>query len=236
MQPADFPGFRRLFDDLLRFGLSRRVPFHDAEDLVGSTIESSLKHFDATKGAFRPLCFTILSNLIKNYWRDRKQVAPFPDDAEPGDPDWEEGFAWFKNEAEKARLEAIMAELTTTERNFLVQLRDVFDEMEDRAVSEASRRLGLEPQKGWDIFRQIQRKAQKLSPEPKYPRTASMKISAPRTGRESLERTESVRRVQLQLSSDVRLLAKLTAGYTSFGRFLGKFPEDSATSIESLLS
>src|SRR5512143_2190102 len=136
MPPSEFPGFQRLFDDLLRFSLSRRIPFHDAEDLVGSTIESALKHFDAAKGEFRALCFAALSNLVKNYWRDRKPGIPYPDEVGLADPDWEREFAWYRSEDEKAMLEAIMEERTEEERKFLVKLRDVFEELEVRAVSE----------------------------------------------------------------------------------------------------
>ena len=52
-----------------------------------------------------------------------------------------------------------MAELTTEEKEFLLVLQSVLDEMDTRAVSEAARRMGMEPAKGWDLFRKIQRKA-----------------------------------------------------------------------------
>lgn len=164
MQPADLPGFHRLFDDLIRYGLSRHVPFHDVEDLVGSTMESALKHFDPAKGAFRSLCFTTLSNLIKNYWRDRKPNDPIgdldiPDLDRPDVLERKEGRDHMKKMIDRIRME-----LTPEEEAFLKALGEAFEELESRAVSEAARVLGMDPQKGWDIFRKIQRKAKTLFP------------------------------------------------------------------------
>jgi DNA-directed RNA polymerase specialized sigma24 family protein len=164
MEPADLPGFRRLFEDLIGYGLSRHVPFHDVEDLVGSTIEAALKHFDTAKGTFRALCFTTLSNLIKNYWRDRKPNDPIgdldiPDLDRPDVLEGEEGRDHMKK-----MIDRIRKDLTPEEEAFLKALGEAFEELESRAVSEAARVLGMDPQKGWDIFRKIQRKAKALFP------------------------------------------------------------------------
>lgn len=236
MQPAEFPGFRRLFNDLLSFCLIRRVPFHDSEDLVGSTIESALQHFHPARGAFRSLCFKTLANRIKNYWRDRKPNAPIPDGVDPVDPDWEKEYAWEKRDEEKSRLEAIMAELTEDEKEFLVQLREVYDELEDRAVSEASRRMGIEPQKGWDIFRRIQRKALKVQPGVPYEASISTERAMSELVVASTEQPSYKYKIKAAvLLPEIRSLAELSAIYAAIERFIGAHPEASASAIESYL-
>ncbi|HTY59447.1 MAG TPA: sigma factor, partial [Bacteroidota bacterium] len=169
---------RRSFDVLLHYALSRGVPFADAQDLVQASLVAALEGYDAAKGAYLGYCTTILGNRIKNYWRDRKSSQPI-EDVDIPDPDLKEHM---EKEEEMARMkkmiDRISSELTPEESAFLKALGIACEELESRAVSKAARSLGLEPEKGWDVFRRIQRKARALFPAMAV---GKMLKSAPRT-------------------------------------------------------
>jgi hypothetical protein len=165
MNDAPFSKFRSFYDSLVRSATSRGILFADAQDLAGDAIERALSGFDPAKGEFPAFCHTILSNLVKNYWRDKKKTEKYPDDEGPVDP---EPFIDAIELAEtvreiRAALSAIKRKLSPGEIGFLNHLQDVLDESGERAISEAARRSGLTPAKGWDLFRRIQRKAKGMS-------------------------------------------------------------------------
>ena len=164
MPPTAEQRFRGSFDVLLGCALRKGVPFADAQELVQSTIVAALDRFDEGRGAYLAYCTTILKNRITNYWRDRKPNDPIENFDIP-DPDTHEKI---EREEEAARMrkmiKRIFRELTPEESAFLKALGVAYEEMESRAVSQAARSLGLEPGKGWDVFRRIQRKAKALFP------------------------------------------------------------------------
>jgi len=164
MQSPIERNFRNSWESLLNFALRRGVPYQDAEDLVSATLHIALDQFAEERGKFLPFCTTVLSNKIKNYWRDRKPNDPIdelnlPDPGLTGD---------FEKEEERTRMkemiDRIREHLTHDETEFMNALGAAFENLESRAVSEAARSLGLEPAKGWDVFRRIQRKAKSLFP------------------------------------------------------------------------
>ena len=165
MNDAAFPKFREFYDSLVRSASSRGILLADAQDIAGDAIERALGGFDPAKGEFPAFCRAILANLMKNYWRDRKKTEEFPNNEGPVDP---EPFIDALELAESVReiraaLSEIKKNLSPGENAFLNHLQDVLDESGPRAISEAARRTGLTPAKGWDLFRRIQRKARGVS-------------------------------------------------------------------------
>jgi hypothetical protein len=161
MKDASYPKFLSFFDSLVRSATSKGVPLEIAKDLAGDAVYRALRIFDPARGEFPALCYAILANLLKNYWRDKKKTDGFLEGEEPPDPD---SFIDVLELAETlsdihAALATIMKELSPEEYTFLKHLQDVLDESGSRAISEAARRSGLTPAKGWDLFRVIQRKA-----------------------------------------------------------------------------
>lgn len=165
--------WRRLVTRACRTGIS----LVEAQDLASRSILLGLESFDPSRGSFQAFCLTIHSNLVKNHHRDRKITVEFDPDCDertvPDDPlqriEDEETSAMMRDLAER-----ILAELDPVEAAFFLTLGDVMRTIADGAVSEASRRSGLPPSKGWDIFRRIQRKARKHAPEfEEFPPTAA---------------------------------------------------------------
>jgi DNA-directed RNA polymerase specialized sigma24 family protein len=151
-----------LWRQLVATGCRAGARYEDAQDLASRTIHQALAAHDPSRGPFAPFCRTIHANLLKNHWRDRKPVVEFDpendDRVVPIDPhgqlEIQEGQEMLRDIAEK-----ILAGLDPAEAALFLVLADLCRESERAAVSEASRRLGLDPQRGWDLFRRIQRKA-----------------------------------------------------------------------------
>jgi len=165
MNEPPFSKFRSFYDSLVRSATSRGIILADAQDLAGDAIERALSGFDPARGEFPAFCRSILSNLMKNYWRDRKKTEEYPDIEGPVDPDPPIDTMELAETLREVRaaLSDIKKSLSTEENTFLGHLQDVLDESGPRAISEAARRSGLTPAKGWDLFRKIQRKARGLS-------------------------------------------------------------------------
>jgi len=163
MNEAPFAKFRTFYDSLVRSATAKGIILADAQDLAGDAIEHALSGFDPAKGEFSAFCHTILSNLMKNYWRDKKKTEELPEEG-PVDPDPPIDPLELAETIHEIRaaLADIKKSLSTEENVFLNHLQEVLDESGPRAISEAARRSGLTPAKGWDLFRKIQRKARGL--------------------------------------------------------------------------
>jgi DNA-directed RNA polymerase specialized sigma24 family protein len=255
--------FRRSFDELLRYALHRGVPFADAQDLVQASLVAALDGYDAAKGSYPGYCTTILGNRIKNYWRDRKPGEPI-EEVDIPDPDLKENL---EQEEERARMkmmiDRISTELTPEESAFLKALGVAYEELESRAVSKAARSLGLEPEKGWDVFRRIQRKAKALFPDravgktlkilPSVSLDAESSVSESRQLVRDLESVSELpgapapeapawrKRVSLSLASPkihdpILALARWFASEESFLHVVGSLTGEQVTKIRSLFA
>ena len=217
MNDAPFSKFRSFYDSLVRSATSRGILFADAQDLAGDAVERALASFDPAKGEFPAFCHTILSNLMKNYWRDRKKTEEYPNVEGPMDP---EPFIAALELAESVReiraaLSEIKKKLSPKENAFLKHLQDVLDESGPRAISEAARRTGLTPAKGWDLFRKIQRKAKGMSAK---------------FGTDLF-----VSEVQIEMSSPMMAAQEQPEFSPSLTDILARFTPEQLSKIESLL-
>ena len=248
MSDGQIDRFKELFDELMRYCLRRGIVLADAQDLVGSSVEAALRHFDASRGSFAALAQTSLENRVKNYWRDRKPLDPLEgaDGMEdPGArPDVRDDITH-----QQTQLKGIMAELSSEEKNFLLVLQSVLDEMDTRAVSEAARRMGLSPAKGWDLFRKIQRKAsRKATKRDGDARLTVAKMSAPRelSVDESSQMCLEINELRPpyapsasapapeSVSAELRTLAAFAAMEDAFTRFCSGLPGDSLAILRAL--
>jgi DNA-directed RNA polymerase specialized sigma24 family protein len=234
--------FRPTWESLLSFALRKGVSFQDAEDLVSATIQVALDRFSGERGKFLPFCITVLNNKIKNHWRDQKTHEPFEEDESPGD----EQPLLLEEEEERARmrkmLERIRKHLTSEETEFMSALGSVLEELESRAVSEAARSLGLAPEKGWDLFRRIQRKAKSLYPALKVeegPSAPAQAAPAPAADAAAFEAivhyrsaapSKKMRAIEPPLPS-LLTLARAEAHDAGFGRMVGSLNGEQATRL-----
>jgi len=185
MHHETFPKFHGFFESLVRSATSKGIVLGDAQDLAGDAVERALEGFDPAKGGFAPYCHTILGNLMKNYWRDRKPSEEFDEgNHTPAEDDIDPIELAETVASVHAALAELQTQLSSEEKRFLLHLKDVLEDSGSRAISEAARRSGLTPAKGWDLFRKIQRKATHLPslgelPEAPAPSQAQVRSISP---------------------------------------------------------
>lgn len=249
MSDGTIEGFRRLFDELMRYCVRRGIGFTDAQDLVGSSLEAALRGYDASRGSLAALAQATLENRVKNFWRDRKTLVPIDGAADIEDPDTR-ADAFAESAHDRERLRSIMAELTSEEKGFLLVLQSVLDEMDQRAVSEAARRLGISPAKGWDLFRKIQRKAVRKTAKRDHGVRFSMRKMPPAVEPrmdDSVPMAIEVNEMRASypapaaapapeaVSAEVRALAALTALDDAFSRFYAGLPGESRAAVRDMM-
>jgi DNA-directed RNA polymerase specialized sigma24 family protein len=157
---------RQLWIALVRIGVARGLMLPDAEDLGQESIVAGMQSFDPSRGDFGAFCRTIMVNKAKNHHRDKKPQEPIPEDGgHYRDPDDGPGWASYYKQCQE-RTDRILSEtvskLNEEEASFFMALAEVHEELSHGEVSEAARRAGITPQKGWDIFRKIQRQFKDL--------------------------------------------------------------------------
>jgi DNA-directed RNA polymerase specialized sigma24 family protein len=153
--------WKGLVGQALRVG----VPYEEARDLASQAVLRALEAFDGARGEFGPFCRTILANLVRNHWRDRKPTEPHDPESDPrAAPDDPLDDILTREVREQMRdlADRLLAVLAPPEAAFFLALAEVAREAEEAGVTAAARRLGLAPAKGWDLFRRIQRKARHL--------------------------------------------------------------------------
>lgn len=165
--PATLEIWKGLVGQALRVG----VPYEEARDLASQALLQALGAYDGGRGDFGPFCRTILANLVRNHWRDRRPTDPHDPESDlraaADDPLADvltrEGREFMRDLADR-----LLATLAPSEAAFFLALAEVAREAETVAVTAAARRLGIAPLKGWDLFRRIQRQARRLQTPPSF--------------------------------------------------------------------
>jgi hypothetical protein len=140
----------------------------DCEDIFQEAIIFAIRKFDPDRGEFRNFFFTVYENRVRNFLRDNRfriMVTSFEnyenveniEDEKIEDIDFLEYFRsmeHFSNSLKKR--------LNEDELEFFEELKNVIVESPRGFVSITSRNLGMEPTKGWDLWRKIVRKIKQL--------------------------------------------------------------------------
>lgn len=176
---------RQLWTSLVRLGLARGLPLPDAEDLAQESIVAGMESFDPARGDFGAFCKTIVASRAKNHHRDKKPHEPIPDDGgtfvDPDDgPGWKNYHRQCRERTDRIVSIAISS-LADEEATFFLVLAEVHGELNHGEVSEAARRVGVTPQKGWDIFRKIQRQFKDLDRSTLLPERPPERVYDPST-------------------------------------------------------
>lgn len=154
--------FVELWNKLLRYSRRYKISHEDLEDIVSESIIKALEHFDADRGSFESLCLVIIKNNVFNFTRDNKFLflLVLIDDAgdiiEPYPETFEDKES---NKLAVKFIDKLKEKLDEEELNLLKAMYDLCESSDKPNISNASRLIGIEPTKGWDIFRRIQRKA-----------------------------------------------------------------------------
>jgi len=257
-----------LWRRLVARAAARGVPYADAQDLAGQAFLKALESFDGARGGFGPYCRTIHGNLLKNYWRDRKitvEIDPDSDLLADGRDPAEVQMNDEMSSAMRSIADKILADLNPVQAAFFVALSEVIGEFEYGAVSEAARRIGIEPLRGHDVYRQIQRKARKHLEEfaslvmaehglaardvveaaPEAPAAPAAEVVVARTPPREAPSADiapgpprAARLFGLRAAAPADPFVLLSARFTSagFGRFEASLSEDARRRLVALLS
>ena len=158
------------FKDLQLYIMRDKYHLHieDCEDIFQEAIIFAIRKFDPDRGEFRNFFFTVYENRVRNFLRDNRfriMVTSFEnyenveniEDEKIEDIDFLEYFRsmeHFSNSLKKR--------LNEEELEFFEELKSVIVESPRGFVSITSRNLGMEPTKGWDLWRKIVRKIKQL--------------------------------------------------------------------------
>ena len=155
--------FIDLWNRLLRYSRRYKISHEDLEDIVSEAIVKALEHFDEDRGSFESLCLVIIKNKIFNLTKHNKYLYLLVLIDEAGDiidPDPKTIEKKEQNIISLKYIDELKKKLSEDELKLLNAYYELCESTDKPSISEASRMIGIEPNKGWDIFRRIQRKAE----------------------------------------------------------------------------
>ncbi len=145
----------------------------DSEDLFEEAIIIGIRKFNSDKGEFENFFFKVYENKIKNFLaRENLKRVLFSDEefeklensSEDENPDF--GLSDYFNSMEHFS-NSLKKRLSEEEIQFYEELRNVIMDNSNGFISITARNLSMEPSKGWDVWRKIQRKSKSLLEEKK---------------------------------------------------------------------
>ena len=204
--------FSKFRDNLLSYSNRFNIRYEDAEEIVNDSILKALDHFDNEKGSFEGLCKVILKRKIFNFKRDNvyllllicideNEVIIKADDISFEEKENNALALTFLNKLNNL--------LDEGEAKLLSEIYNTCDSLNKISISKASKNIGLEALKGWDIFRKIQRKAKTLQ------ETAGEEIILISKPKKIIRNPEFYRIVSPEKEFDLDKLKLLILGETS---------------------
>jgi len=153
-----------LYKWLIRQAVSSKMPYEVAQELANDTLLVVCNTFDPDRGNIKAFSARILINKIRNHVRKNTPFTDAFDDEHPIDFENPENILLNQENIMKLKkyFDALRSELDSDELVFFLKFQETLEELETRAVSETSRRLGIDPNAGANIMKRIVRKAKRL--------------------------------------------------------------------------
>lgn len=207
--------FYSLWRPLYRFAVGRGVDNDEAEDLVMETICTVIDRYSPERGDILAFSFTVLRNRITNFHTRGPLKSPLTIDIEDEAPTPLDHAIRREDEHRAQSLFRRLVEmLTPKEIRFLEILRTQVADDGQYNVSEAARQIGIEPLRGHDLFKKIQRKLHQLPGAGMLVREPEAEVSA---DRKSEDRSRVMYSMSFDPIDEVIQMLKDTEG---FGRYL----------------
>ncbi|MGB3016571.1 MAG: hypothetical protein WBC65_02100 [Ignavibacteria bacterium] len=138
------------------------------EDIFQDAIIVAIKKFDNERGEFDGFFSTVFENRVRNYLRDIRlrimltKIDTYEniEELEEEAIDDSEFLDYFKSIEHFSN--SLKKKLSESESTFFDELKNVVVDNPQGFVSITSRNLGMEPNKGWDVWRRVQRKITNL--------------------------------------------------------------------------
>lgn len=157
--------FKYYWESLIRYSRKFNLSTEDIEEIVSDSIRQAHEKLDRDRGEFESFCRVILKNKIFNFKRDNKDLFVLVVFDEYEDLIQSENLTYEEKERNaiaKKFLNELKENLNSEELQFFNETYNICDSSERINISKASKNLGIDPNKGWDIFRRIQRKAMRM--------------------------------------------------------------------------
>ncbi|MBS1518822.1 MAG: hypothetical protein JSS91_12100 [Bacteroidetes bacterium] len=158
-----YPEFLRFRESLLLYGRRfKKISYEDLEEIVNDSVISALENFIEEKGSFEAYCRLILKCRLINFLKSSKEnflLTLLGDEENITDNDTVTIEEKEKNRIALEFINSLRIELSKEEAKFFNAVYQVCERSDIKLIAEASKIAGVTNQKGWDIFRRIQRKA-----------------------------------------------------------------------------
>jgi len=161
----DFKIFR---NRLLNYSRKWNISYEDKEEIVNDTLIIAMERFIEERGSFEAYCRLILKNLLINFTIANKHLyllTTLDDNEEIVQADHSSIEDNESNSIATAFLQKLKGKLKNDEVKLFEYIYKSCDKLKSINISDASRAIDIEPSKGWDMFRKIQRKALTLYKE-----------------------------------------------------------------------
>ncbi len=160
--------FLKFRETLLLYSNNWKISFQDREEIVNDTILKGLETFNESKGNFEGYCRKILKNKLINFTISNRHsylLIAIDDNDEIFRLD---EYDYEKKESDAIALKFIVELKALLSKDELRLFNEIYLSCENLRkvdISKASKNIGLTAAKGWDTFRRIQRRANKLYKE-----------------------------------------------------------------------
>lgn len=154
--------FNKFRNRLINYSKKFKIQYEDLEEIVNDAILKAWKHFNNDRGSFESLCLVIIKNKIFNFTRDNAHLwflVLIDENEDIMDADYTSFENKEENEMALNYLMKLKNSLDEDELKLFNEIYKMCGTVKKVSISNASRNIGLEPAKGWDLFRKIQRKA-----------------------------------------------------------------------------
>lgn len=156
---------------LINYSRKYKIQFEDLEEIVNDSIFKAWNNCNEDRGKFESYCLVIIKNKIFNFTRDNANLYLLVLIDENEDIFEADEYSIEDKENNIMALkyfDKLRTRLSEEELKLFDELYKMCESFTKADISKASRNIGLDPEKGWNLFKKIQRKAVREKSSPSF--------------------------------------------------------------------
>jgi DNA-directed RNA polymerase specialized sigma24 family protein len=156
---------------LINYSRKYKIQLEDLEEIVNDSIFKAWNNCNEDRGKFESYCLVIIKNKIFNFTRDNANLFLLVLIDENEDIFKADEYSIEDKENNIIALkyfDKLRTRLSEEELKLFDELYKMCESFTKADISKASRNIGLDPEKGWNLFRKIQRKAVREKSSPSF--------------------------------------------------------------------
>ena len=149
---------------LINYSKKYNISHEDLEEIVNDSILKALEFFDDERGSFESLCLVTIKNKIFNFKRDNAflyLLVLLDENENIFKADLKTIEDKENNLMALNYINELKLKLDEQELKFFNLIYEMCESSDKPNISLVSKKFGIDPLKGWDIFKKIQRKTKK---------------------------------------------------------------------------